>query len=540
LWIAGRLPARPHGPINTLTLRARKLGGQEGFLILFHWKDDANWTWWNIGGWNNTQHAIELCDQGGKSVLGQPVPGSVATDRWYNLRIELEGPRIRCYLDDQLVHDVRYPEVGIRGAVGVGTWATRASFTNLVVTHGSETLYQSDFRTSLTGWRLVNGQWTTTGGLLRQTSLQTDCRATTGDVQWTNYTLRVRARKDGGQEGFLILFHWQDDQNWTWWNIGGWNNSRHAIEVCRNGVKTTLGPSVAGSVVTGRWYDIRVELEGTRIRCYLDDQLIHDVHYLEPEPLYAVAGLDESGAEVVVKLVNVTGENVPVEVWLNGAARVAPGARYEQLTGPHPLAENSLAQPELVRPVSGELEVRQPRFEKVLPPWSVVVWRIPLAPAGALRLETEPAPYGRLVMPGSEGVALRLNGFPAGPVRIAYSWETLDGRRWAGGELVFDGDQIRGLLTPPTAGLQRLVLEQLEGETVELPQGLLVAGATDTAGSLGLHWWRGERTLWLWWWQTALLQEATDPWGPWTNLAGEPPVVVTLQRPRGYYRLAAP
>ena len=43
----------------TLTLQARKLGGSEGFLVMFNVADSNNWFWWNIGGWTNTSHAVE-------------------------------------------------------------------------------------------------------------------------------------------------------------------------------------------------------------------------------------------------------------------------------------------------------------------------------------------------------------------------------------------------------------------------------------------------------------------------------------------------
>ena len=34
----------------TLTLQARKLGGSEGFLVMFNVADSNNWCWWNMDG----------------------------------------------------------------------------------------------------------------------------------------------------------------------------------------------------------------------------------------------------------------------------------------------------------------------------------------------------------------------------------------------------------------------------------------------------------------------------------------------------------
>lgn len=92
----------------TLTLKARKLSGREGFLVLFHITDDEDRNWWNIAGWNNTQNAVELGGtQDGK-------PGSVETNRWYDIKIELKGQSVKCWLDGQLIHDLARPLLSTR------------------------------------------------------------------------------------------------------------------------------------------------------------------------------------------------------------------------------------------------------------------------------------------------------------------------------------------------------------------------------------------------------------------------------------------
>jgi alpha-L-arabinofuranosidase len=90
----------------TLTLKARKISGKEGFLILFHVAGDEDRNWWNIGGWGNTQDAIEY---GGTL---DPKSGQVETGRWYDIRVEVNGKRVKCFLDGQLVHDVDYKNDG--------------------------------------------------------------------------------------------------------------------------------------------------------------------------------------------------------------------------------------------------------------------------------------------------------------------------------------------------------------------------------------------------------------------------------------------
>ena len=50
-----------------------------------------------------------------------------------------------------------------------------------------------------------------------------------------SFTLELDATKNSGDEAFLVAFNYGDDSNYCWWNIGGWGNKAHAIEVCSNG-----------------------------------------------------------------------------------------------------------------------------------------------------------------------------------------------------------------------------------------------------------------------------------------------------------------
>lgn len=88
----------------TLTVKARKLGGGEGFLLAFG-QAGGDGFWWNVGGWGNREHGVEF----NRSPAGRRVPGHIETGRWYELKVELHGRQIRCSLDGQLVHELTAP-----------------------------------------------------------------------------------------------------------------------------------------------------------------------------------------------------------------------------------------------------------------------------------------------------------------------------------------------------------------------------------------------------------------------------------------------
>jgi alpha-L-arabinofuranosidase len=92
----------------TLTLKARKISGDEGFLIGVRNINGGSKVQWNLGGWGNTKHGIQDLTGGNDRIVEQ-VPGAIETDRWYDVKVELKGAHLNCYLDGVLVQSVDVP-----------------------------------------------------------------------------------------------------------------------------------------------------------------------------------------------------------------------------------------------------------------------------------------------------------------------------------------------------------------------------------------------------------------------------------------------
>ncbi len=266
------------------------------------------------------------------------------------------------------------------GAVGLGSWNTSVQYTNLVVTSNGVTLYQGDFVNAGTnGWRIYNGTWSTNAGLYQQTSATTtDCRATAGNTNWGGYTVSLRARKVSGSEGFLILFNWTDDNNWTWWNVGGWNNTLDGIEQNVNGTKTTLAQVAQTAITNNGWYDISIVLTGFRIQCYLNGTLMQTFTNSSTAAagLLASSTYNRASGQIVVKAVNPYGTALPTTFNLAGVNTIAPNATLIQLTSGSPSDENSLAVPARVFPVTNSIAGSGTNFTVTLPANSLSILQL--------------------------------------------------------------------------------------------------------------------------------------------------------------------
>ena len=262
------------------------------------------------------------------------------------------------------------------GTIGLGTWQTRAEFKDVKVTAGDKTLLASDFAKGMEGWKPSHGQWAVGEGTLRQNSEETGCRIVADNLPQTDYVLSLKARKLDGGEGFLIMFRVQGENDWAWWNLGGWGNKQHGVERCEAGRKSFAGGCVPGAIETGRWYDIRIEVQNSKVRCLLDGKLIHDISLAQPATLHVVASRVDASGEVILKAVNSSYTAQEVEIELGGVQNVEPKASVVVLTSAKGTDENSLDEPAKVAPVHRTIENAARNFRHTFPGNSVTVLRL--------------------------------------------------------------------------------------------------------------------------------------------------------------------
>lgn len=262
------------------------------------------------------------------------------------------------------------------GAIGLGSWNTAVEYSNVEVKSNGVTLYRDEFASvSPQPWRVFDGSWSMADGSYKQKDTSSvDCRATTGSTNWANYSISLRARKTGGKEGFLILFNWLDDNNWTWLNVGGWGNKLTAIEQDIGGTKSMIGSPVPQYIADNTWYDIRVVLSGPRIRCYVNGSLVQDVIY--PSGVFVSSTYARTANEVIIKAVNPYRVPATTRFKINGFDSVSSDASVIRLTSGRTDDENSLEYPTKVFPVTDVITSAGNDFTVVLPGNSLSILRL--------------------------------------------------------------------------------------------------------------------------------------------------------------------
>jgi alpha-N-arabinofuranosidase len=263
------------------------------------------------------------------------------------------------------------------GNVGLGTYQTAAEFKDVKVTRKGKALLSSDFAGGARGWSPERGNWSVKDGAYQQTDSKGATSAFAGDSSWSDYTMSLKARKLGGAEGFLITVRFNGPENYLVWNLGGYGNKFHSIQ-SRLAQQDQLVTRVPGSIETGRWYDIKVELAGAKLNCYLDGRLVQSAEIQPPsiQRLYASAARDEKAGEIILKVVNPGEVESKTQIKLAGVSSVGIQAKAITLTGARLSDVNSLDDPRHIVPAESTINVGGTSFEHSFPARSLTVIRL--------------------------------------------------------------------------------------------------------------------------------------------------------------------
>ena len=135
----------------TVEVEVAKTGGTEkpfnydagiGLMVRATPNNDSYWI--RLGLSDNREHGLVSEINGGRINLTQNIAGTVARNRWYRLRVTVQGNSLRVWIDDRFAFDVEHRH-HTKGGIGFGNWLATTRWRNLLVTDSNGNILQRGF-----------------------------------------------------------------------------------------------------------------------------------------------------------------------------------------------------------------------------------------------------------------------------------------------------------------------------------------------------------------------------------------------------------
>ncbi len=190
-------------------------------------------------------------------------------------------------------------------------------------------------------------------------------------VDSENYTLEFKFQRSSGRKG-LKIFVGRTAAECTLWEFGGWDNWDCNIASICNHRGSTISHRIFH--VENMEYHLKLEIEGRKIRTYVNGELYNNAENRMPEmeELYLSAGVEETAdsSRTILKAVNLTGEEKTVQIQLE---REKSRVQVTELSGHSLLEENTLDAPNTIVPVEKQLMMTGKELVYSFPAHSVTV-----------------------------------------------------------------------------------------------------------------------------------------------------------------------
>jgi len=193
------------------------------------------------------------------------------------------------------------------------------------------------------------------------------------------YTLKLQARKTAGTNAFIIPFAVADQNNMLRAHIGSYVNANTVFEIVSDGSVSNISTSkrLRTPIITGVWYDIRLEVGLNQVDCYLNDTLL--MSYSEPRKIFGLAGKDQKSGDLIIKMVNGSESEYATDFLLEGDEQVNGSITAYTIQAESVRAENSFTHPKEFVPVkSSSAKVSGKNFAYRFQKNSITVLRIPV------------------------------------------------------------------------------------------------------------------------------------------------------------------
>lgn len=265
----------------------------------------------------------------------------------------------------------------VEKGVGVLSFANPQAFCrykDFTIEIGGKKYAVNEYFTSEALKQLNNGELVVGKNEFKDMRIKSEIYQSTKD--WSNYTVTLKAYADSidDLETFQVLFFSTGKDKHYKWVLGRWLR-RHFLQWYDNGYEGYFAQK-PGEIITGKWYDIKIEMKNDSVFASLDGELVHAAR--QPERVtpgvYATAGINNDGS-LILKVVNATAQTSEIPVNINNSGILYKTANIETMTGNN-LDENTFTEPLKVTPVKSQKNIPGNNFKHAFPANSITIVKL--------------------------------------------------------------------------------------------------------------------------------------------------------------------
>ena len=251
--------------------------GDRWFGLMVRYVDANNYYYITVRNSNTVE--LKRMVNGAFQTLGS-APLQVALNRNYALRLEAHSNQLRVFVEGRLVVSALDSAL-THGRPGIAMYRTRADYDNVILNPDpSIRLKDERFNTSTIqmDWDYAdyNYQWVKlpNATVFTQPTTGGGAYMVSGDASGTDQIIRARMRAtqfNGADRWFGLIGRYVDAQNYYYVTLR--NSNQISLKKLTNGAVTTLDTAATSAVTANTWYDLRLDIVGSKLRVYLNGLL---------------------------------------------------------------------------------------------------------------------------------------------------------------------------------------------------------------------------------------------------------------------------
>lgn len=169
----------------------------------------------------------------------------------------------------------------LKGGIYLTGFYTGMVYDDLIVKDkDGKVIFEDDFSKVKPDWQ-GEAEWETVNGQLQMLDTMTFAsKYAINNNIWEPATIIVKGKKVEGDEGICLGFGSKDDSTWYQFNVGGWNNTKTALQFSGSknvgAIEAEAKNPKFNTIAMNTVVELKVVLNGKNIKCYMDNQLVID------------------------------------------------------------------------------------------------------------------------------------------------------------------------------------------------------------------------------------------------------------------------